>query len=1102
MKNDEFNVVKITNEQDGFASNEFGLTQSGEFSFTATNNFRAAPKDEMNDNPTSNDENASKEQRRRQDENPEKNVEELLEGEISGGEASTSAAGNVGATSTSASSATSAASSAASAVAATAAAVIVAVPTIVAVSAAIFLSTKLIDKSYTPSSDNIIFNVNMEIDEKDDRVFRVFLRKTEFEINYKFQSYLLKNGENNGMFSNLKSDTDYDLMVYGYSPSVIGEVDPDTGEVVVETDYKEFTTLPLNGEVFAPKETVRTLGNPYDNLVTFTYDAKVDFDTGNTSITINEVLSEDVTGIMVMFDRGTDHEGTYNLGDRPGTYEFNVREVNPDMDLLSLHTVCLAYYIGEDYDHVYHTDSIEVMFSNVPQPVVPEIRSFYLSDRIDFSEGEIYIGTALTTFMVDYTDNEDAISDVVLHLFTDDASASYNYTYPITLPNEENNKAYGAINLIQDETSGSQITLDILQNNSFTVVLKYNVTYDNAVVEESLDCGTVTFTSEEVTSFDFATESYFINNGAQIRIPSTFTYSGFNNYLLQSITVDLVDASSGTKYHASLDSLPLSGQSTDVKFSSFDIPSDLEALKAGVFDVTINYAHRMFTFRYESPLLENPSIIGAYVDPVITRDDYYQNKVTVTLDYLDSIALYSDFKITFKDYTVLTDNNPTVFGPYSLEKTTEPQKVQIDFESYSGEGYPAITDTFTYLVTYRDDVGVWDIGTESAQFTLQNANISLYPSTPGESGPEYYISPSRELESAIFSLTLTNKENSAENYTWTDLVVSDNATLDMSEARSSTHTDWDYIDKTYDYVLKVQYQEKEYVVDSGEHHLGSTVSTNGIKCGYLEKLSNTGAALAPYNLPIYLDYSDSSSNIDRLVFDLEPVTGTVDITEPVPYSEASTWPSTNLSSFVTIQTSQLPRASLWHSLDLANLFNGLVNDSAIAENDTIKISVYAVMTDTEATVLIGTDSFVFDTQTNHDQIYGTTGGTHDVDMTNYSASLLFSTTNTFGDVSSAEVYAQITLPQRTEDRDFYVKYEYDFSNKVYKLDFNYTYREDPNSMNGATPLADTELVDWIKYGLCATDKVEVTLWYRTNSADQFVRVNADSPAMPSFMQSI
>ena len=96
MKNDEFNYVEIKNEREGFSNFEFGSTQNAEFTSYADN--KNSVRDEVNDNPASNNENKSpekKEKRRKEEQNRKEESDKSSNG--SSGSSASSSAGGVGA---------------------------------------------------------------------------------------------------------------------------------------------------------------------------------------------------------------------------------------------------------------------------------------------------------------------------------------------------------------------------------------------------------------------------------------------------------------------------------------------------------------------------------------------------------------------------------------------------------------------------------------------------------------------------------------------------------------------------------------------------------------------------------------------------------------------------------------------------------------------------------------------------------------------------------------------------------------------------------------------------------------------------------------------
>ena len=1122
MRNDEFNVTKITNEQDGFASFEFGGTQNAEFSFTSTNNFGSAPKDELNDNPTLNNENASSEQRRRQDENPEKNVDELLEGEISGSEGTSNVAGSSSsgssgaATSTSASTASSAASSAASVVGATTAAIIVAVPTIVAVTAAILLSTSVTSYRYTPTVDSIEYSITLAVDEKDDRTFRVFLQKDIFDVSSGYDSYLLSNGENAGGFFSLESNKDYKLYVIGYLPSVIQQdVKPvDTNAAIDTTGYEFFADLPNDPQIFK-EDTVKTLQqdvpvDPYDNLVTFTYEGLYDRSTFESSITINEILDENVNGCMVMFDRGTMAEGTYNLGDEPGTYSFSLVELNPDLDFDSPHEVCIAYYYGSDYSVEHHSQTQIVYLSAQKRS---EFYGFAMNEAIDESNGDFWQGTGCTLYQISYVDDFNIFSDFVIHLRnSSNAETQRHYYYQVKTYTLDSN-GWGALNLISDDQSETEITTDILVNETWTVTLEYKENLEDRIY--TID-RPLSFYSTDVTSFDIQFAGYYYEQDNSYIVPLTMTYAGFDTVTsgineLRQIRLGLLGSGeqsiTGTLQGGGL---PPSGEEVNYVFtptSSEEEQEIVSRLQEGTFTTLIIYGGRNVPLnRWHGELHPNPSLLGASVSPV--PKSYSDNLVMVTLNYLDRTGIYSDFQIVFTDKTFYEKTGMSgELDPVSLATTTDAQEAlvdldQLEYEPESVPGYygPSLGDTFNYKVTayngnkaQREYVG----SSEGQDVEFIDGSISFMPVRPEDEAPEYQISCTENIEQCNFAVTLTNVADEDETYTWSNLAYTEgsSATLDIAAARQATSKPWNFVGSKYHYTFEVNFNFTDYILDDSEYQFNSTIEINGMQVGDLYRENSPSSAGYNYYLPTYIDFREPAyDDVTGLMFEFDKASGESD-TEDLEYDIYYKWTGTDLNTVKSLSSGDYRKRPQWYQLDISELMQNVTDvstagENALEEGDYVKVTAY-VLTDTTH-LLIGTQTFQYDTGTNHDQVYGIYFTDEGIMNTTYTTNVYLVWNNTHGSYSP-QTWIQFT----SYDETWYVPFLPN-SDGTGTLDFNFTTVTDPNTEPKANYLSGDDLERFIN--ILLYNEITVSVWSLNSAAQEttYINVQASYPVYALF----
>lgn len=212
--NDEFNFVKITNEEE-VASFEYGSTPDEETASYKDNHDQIH--DEVNDNPSSNDENKSpeKKEKRRKEEQKEKETSEKSSKGSSGSSGSAASAGGVTAAS-----------------AAVVAAISV-VTGIVSIGAGV---QEVSNVNLTPHETSI--NCEFDISNSDSEIkYKVELYNDEIEAHYEKESQI---GHNELEFEDLESSTEYTFEILRGNPD----------------EQQEYSYQPIYSEI------VTTLGEP------------------------------------------------------------------------------------------------------------------------------------------------------------------------------------------------------------------------------------------------------------------------------------------------------------------------------------------------------------------------------------------------------------------------------------------------------------------------------------------------------------------------------------------------------------------------------------------------------------------------------------------------------------------------------------------------------------------------------------------------------------------------------------------------------------------------------------------------------------------------
>ena len=228
--NDEFNYVKITNEEE-VTSFEYGSTPDEETASYKDN--RDQINDEVNDNPSSNDENISpeKKEKRRKEEQKEKEGSDKSSKDSGGSSGSGGSAASAGG------------------ITAASAAVVAAISIVTGiVSVGAGLSPEVDNVKLTPHETSI--NCDFDIFNSDSTIkYKVELYNNELDHHFGKESQI---GHNELEFEDLKSSTEYTFEILRGKP---GEQE----EYSFESIYSEFVT---------------TLDVPYSDSVTLSFDAK------------------------------------------------------------------------------------------------------------------------------------------------------------------------------------------------------------------------------------------------------------------------------------------------------------------------------------------------------------------------------------------------------------------------------------------------------------------------------------------------------------------------------------------------------------------------------------------------------------------------------------------------------------------------------------------------------------------------------------------------------------------------------------------------------------------------------------------------------------
>lgn len=587
MARDEFNSVSVTNETESFSSLEYSTVQSSETTFYNDN--KVAVKDEYNDVKVVNNENTNEEKKeeRKQSEDNSLDEEELNELQNNGGESS-----SVSSSSSSASSASSSVSTAASGVAATAAtvgAVVIAVPSIIA----IVFTTAITDFKFTPTTNAISYNIDLEVEEKDNREFSIFIKNDNDE---EYDAQLLVAGLNEGDFTNLESNTDYDIRVIAYTVNVNSDANnPTDGKVKNAHETYKVASLP-EGEVLLMDRVKTKVSTNYDSISVKALPDKTSyniFDTldikglvveGSNDDHSQVISNNDLTFSKTEFDEAGTQTINVSYNDLStsfevdvsyhvifsfdGTADFKTREITFNLDKIdqidSVSSVYISTAVGNlplevkegaqtltlprgfDFTQTYElsycykltgrddpivakTESVTLRDSHV---YLSEVYSFTLDSAIDYYDGTgsaQYSGTHFTNYTLDYVDDFGVFSNFGFTLTGEVDGRTCIYSYTLM----GNNPAKeGVRDLVSNATTveGTPPSYSLLIGRTFSVELTYQ---DSR--ETSGDSQTKTIDCGEVT---FVKES---TTKSTVSVPSTYEVDDTYTYITLGISLEGFD---------------------------------------------------------------------------------------------------------------------------------------------------------------------------------------------------------------------------------------------------------------------------------------------------------------------------------------------------------------------------------------------------------------------------------------------------------------------------------------------------------------------------------------------------------------------------------
>lgn len=251
MKNDEFNYIEVTNDQEIYGK-EYGATTSSEY-FSQPEN--KTVKDELNENKEQNTEN-QKEEERRESKRSEQNNETTSSSSSSSSGASKGIAGGAANASTSAATAAPAIAVAASTVAVAAVAISIGMPVIANNNAIVELASLV--ANYSSVHYSLVLK-NTELDN-----FSAYVESRSGDYLSRQQ---IKPGDNEGDFEGLSPDVEYRFVV---------KEDGDLGRVLT---YEIFTTEGVNpgpeptyDAVINTYEFSRTLDEDFNTVITLEYE--------------------------------------------------------------------------------------------------------------------------------------------------------------------------------------------------------------------------------------------------------------------------------------------------------------------------------------------------------------------------------------------------------------------------------------------------------------------------------------------------------------------------------------------------------------------------------------------------------------------------------------------------------------------------------------------------------------------------------------------------------------------------------------------------------------------------------------------------------------
>ena len=735
--------------------------------------------------------------------------------------------------------------------------------------------------------------------------------------------------------------------------------------------------------------------------ITVEYDMKADFVTGESTVVISYVKEdENLHGFVVAVDT-VEYELPIEVGEAtftlPTDDSFNYR---------SRHGFEFYYYYGDS--------EIQLMAANYSgyledsRSYTSEVYGFEVDPYIDynFDNQGGYVGTMSFKTFINYVDDFNKIENFRISLATNGQTADTDFTYEYDLNPDPDTKV-SLSQIFEEEKTESQITFDILQNETFTPALTY--TYDGE--QQCIVGDPFKFTITPITSggVNVPRQVYYHEGGNYI-YPLEVSYADFDEQGIKGIQLVLRESNGDGSPEARSEIYTDIISGSTVNFAV----SDTVMSSAGVdpnelyLEVKVLYYNKEIVllgsgFRYRNGQAVYEENTTLYNYSRFSED----NLVYLIMDYEDGGDNYEDFRLTLAwDETFET----TTHYSYDFAVAKSITKQSVDISSPIGGG------TFELRGTpYDYTISCYDKGSES-RITIKTGTI-IFDSFDISFG-EAYSTINKEFEVTInhttgnvmnnIMLELTNPTDEYTTYTWTLSDLLDAQQIDVSAAEEATYEEWD-MSKQWNYRILVEqlkqpdgaeYETVEYL--SGTCSFMATPGLEDVMFGSFYRVTNSSAANSDYYyLPISVDILDLNQDFNNvfICFDVDDLSYDTPVDPEKEYWGVYT--EMVLTKKFDIFNGSNGYYNGWRQLDISSMMNTVISQNVLQEGENIKYTIYG--SDGDSTLIpLKTDAIQYNLS-EENEIYGLTAtdalisGSGDFSITiAYSNNLLDDTTTIGG----------------------------------------------------------------------------------------------------------